>query len=443
VRIVVVGAGAVGSYLAERLAAEGQDVVVVEDDPARAAQLQETLDCLVVRGNGASPRVLEMAGIGKADLLIAVSNSDEANVLACHAATQAGVPVTVARVEDSDLRMELQALGVDAVIDPGETTARELLNLIRRGGVSEIIDFAGGRLVLIGGHVTADAPAARHTLAELRAMVSEWNWLLVAVVHEGKTVVGRGDMTLSEGDHVLLMAKADQTEEPIRLMGFTSRPAKRVMIFGSTRLAGLATALFLDSGLAVTLIDSDPARCDMLADKYPKALVVCADPTDPKVLQDEGIERTDAVMALTGWDEVNILACLVSKALGVPTAVARFTRVQYVGLLEGVGIDAAVSSRLAAASAILRFVRRGRIHSVATFEDTDAEAIEIEVAPTSRAVGRTLQMVRLPRSSIVGGVLRDGRAFVPRGSTVIEPGDRLIVFTLPGSISDVEKLLAG
>jgi trk system potassium uptake protein TrkA len=265
-------------------------------------------------------------------------------------------------------------------------------------------------------------------------MVSEWNWLLVAVVHEGKTVVGRGDMTLNEGDHVLLMAKADQTEEPIRLMGFTSRPAKRVMIFGSTRLARLATALFLESGLAVTL---------MLADKYPKALVVCADPTDPKVLQDEGIERTDAVLALTGWDEVNILACLVSKALGVSTAVARFTRVQYVGLLEGVGIDAAVSSRLAAASAILRFVRRGRIHSVATFEDTDAEAIEIEVAPTSQAVGRTLRTVRLPRSSIVGGVLRDGRAFVPRGSTVIEPGDRLIVFTLPGSISDVEKLLAG
>lgn len=439
-RIVIVGAGTVGSYLAERLSLEGQDVVIIEDDPARAGHLQDALDVLVVQGNGASPRVLEIAGIGKADLLIAVSNSDEANVMACHAATRAGVPRAVARVEDTDLRIDLQTLGVDAVIDPGETTAHELLALVRRGGMSEIIEFADGRLVLIGGHVGSDAPVAGRSLVELRKMITGWDWLVVAVVHEGITTVGRGDLEIRPGDHVLAMAKADRQEEPIRLLGFTSVPARRVMIFGSTRVAELTADLFARSGLEVTVIDPDPARCEELADRVPKALIVRGSPTDPEVLRSEGIERTDAVLALTGWDEVNVLGCLVAKALGARSAVARFARTEYVGLLEGVGIDAAVSSRLAAAAAILRFVRRGRIHSVATFEDTDAELLEIEVGARSRAVGKALSQAGVPKSAIVGGVLRRGEAFVPTGSTVVEPEDHLIVFTMPESISDVERL---
>ncbi|MDP8957734.1 MAG: Trk system potassium transporter TrkA [Actinomycetota bacterium] len=439
-RIVIVGAGAVGSYLAERLSAGGQDVVVVEADQRRADALQDALDCLVVHGNGASPRVLAEAGIDKCDLLIAVSDNDEANVLACRAGTQAGVPTTLARVEDADLRIELEELGVDAVIDPGQTTAFELLRLIRRGGVSEIIEYGDGRLSLIGGHIQPGSKVAGATLAKLRESTPHWDWIVAVVVRKGATIVARGDVELQVGDHALVMTRSEQADEAINLLGFTPVPARRVMILGSTRLAELTTDLFLSEGIHVTVVEQDADRCNLLADRQGKALVICGDPTDPKVLAGADIDRMDAVLALTGWDEVNILSCLVAKALGVPTAVARFARVQYVGLLEGVGIDAAVSSRLAAANAILRYVRRGRVHSVVTFDDTDAEAIELEVGPLSPAAGRRVSELGLPRSTVLGGVVRGSEVFVPGGDSLIQPGDRLVVFTLPESIREVERL---
>lgn len=438
-RIVIVGAGAVGSYLAERLVGEGHDVVLVESEAPRAKRLQERLDCLVVQGNGASPQVLEEAGIGEADLFIAVTDSDEVNVLACRSATDLGIPTTVARVEDESLHGELEELGVDAVIDPGEACAAELLRLVRRAGTSEVVEFAEGRLLLVGGRVGEDAPVVGRTLAELGEAGTSGDWVVAIIVRDGETHVARGDAVLQPQDHVLVMVRPDHAEEMARLMGFPFRPAGRVIILGSTRVAELTTASFLAEGIDVTVVDPDPDRCESLAARHGKALVVCGDPTDPEVLRDAGAGERDALLALTGWDEVNVLGCLVAKALGTPTAVARFHRVRYVKLLGGVGIDAAVSSRLAAADAILRFVRRGRVLAVATFEDTDAEAVEMEVSPSGEAVGRSLAEVDVPPTAVVGGVLRDGEAVVAHGDTVLEVGHRLIVFALPEAMSYLER----
>lgn len=439
-RIVIIGAGAVGSYLAERLAMEGQDVVVVESDPVRAAELQSEIDCLVVNGNGASPATLEEAGLDSADLLIAVTSSDAVNVLACHAGARLGVPRKVARVEDPLLRDEVELLGVDFLIDPGESLARELQLLMRQGGVSELIEFANGRLVLIGGHIREDAPVTNITLAELRQRVQEWNWLVVAVIRHGETIIARGSTSIMAGDHVLLMARAGKTAEALDLLGLEEHPAKKVIVLGATRLAVLTAQVLAESGIQSILIDNDPTRVRAIAEEHPKVVCVCGDPADPKVLISEGVENADAVLALTGWDEVNILGSLISKALGAGTTVARFHRLDLVNLLDGVGIDVGVSSRLAAANDILRFVRRGKIHSVATFQDSDAEAIELQVGLDSPAAGKSFRELHLPHSMIVGGILRDNKAFVPLGETVIQPGDRLIVIALPEAIPDVEKL---
>ena len=441
-RIVIIGAGQVGSYLAERLAHEGQDIVVIESDPIQAAELQSTVDCLVITGSGTSQESLREARLGDADLLIAVTSSDAVNVLACHAAARFGVPRKVARVEDPDLRDELELLGVDAVIDPNAALAHELLLLVKRGGVSEVIEFADGQLVLIGGYIPQSAPMAGITLAELREQVSGWQWIVAALVRHGETIVARGDTTIEIGDHVLIMARTGETKEAIHLLGLEERPAHKVMVLGSTRLAQLTASELLSGGIHTVIIDEDPARTHELAAKYEKLVVVQGDPTDPRVLASEGIDNVDAVLALTGWDQVNVLGSLVAAAMGVSMTVARFHRVELVPLLAGVGISAAVSSRLAAANAILRFVRRGRIHTVAIFQDTDAEAIELQVGSRGDAVGKSLIEIGLPKSVIVGGVLRDGEAFVPHGSTVIAPGDRLTVFALPTAIASVEKLFA-
>jgi trk system potassium uptake protein len=439
-RIVIVGAGAVGSYLAERLSAEGQDVIVIEDDEERAAQLQDRLDALVIAGNGASPAILERAGVDHADLLIAVSNSDGANVLACHVAAELGVKRTVARVEDPGMREALVGLEVDFVIDPGEAASNELVALVRQSGVSELVEFGEGRLALVGATVPAGAPLVGRSLGRLRNMQWGWEWVVAALVRHGTTIVAHGDTVIEAGDHVLLMVSSGDVDRSTELLGVSHHKIRRVIILGSTRLADLTTGHMIEAGFEVAIIDSEADRCRKLATKHPRALVLCDDPTNPGTLESLELDESDAVLALTGWDEVNILGCLVAKALGVSTTVSRFNRIEYVGLLGGAGIDAAVSSRLIAAGAILRFVRRGRIHSVVTFRDTDAEAIELEVDSQSGAVGRTVMELGMPRGAVIGGVVRNGATFVPKCDSTIEPGDRVIVFSMPNCIGTVEAL---
>ncbi|MEX2424962.1 MAG: Trk system potassium transporter TrkA, partial [Acidimicrobiia bacterium] len=427
-------------YLAERLSIEGQDVVVIEDDEDRAAELQDRIDALVINGNGASPAVLQEAGVDRSDLLIAVSNSDGANVLACHVAAELGVKRTVARVEDPDMREALVGLEVDFVIDPGEAAAKELLALVHQSGVSEVVEFGDGELVLVGATIPRTSRLIGWPLSELRANRDDWDWVVAALVRHGETTVAHGETVIEPEDHVLVMVRSDDVERATELLGVRHRPVRRVVILGSTRLAELTAKLMLDDGYEVILVDEEPARCRKIAERLAKALVINADPTDPDTLASLNLDDRDTVLALTGWDHVNVLGCLVAKALGAATAVARFNRIAYVNLLAGTGIDAAVSSRLIAAGAILRFVRRGRIHSVVTFNDTDAEAIELEVDPRSEAVGRPLGDVGLPRGAVVGGILRRDVAFVPTGTTEIQPHDHVIVFSMPKCIDEVEHL---
>lgn len=435
-RIIIVGAGAVGSYLAERLSSEGQDVVVIEDDERRAAQLQETIDALVIHGNGASSHSLEEAGAAKADLLIAVSNSDGANVLACFTATDLGTKTTIARIEDAEIREGADRLGVDVVIDPSATAAEELVDIVGLGGASELIQFADGKLVMVGGIVAPNATITAGPLRQLRVRQAEWGWVVAALVRDGRTIVAHGDTVVRAGDHALLMATDDRVEDATRLLGLRRRNLDRAIIMGGTRLAELTSDQMTDAGLSVVIVDEDMDRCSVLAARHSHALVICGDPTDPEVLGDLDLGPKDVAIGLTGWDEVNVLGCLVAKASGAGMVIARFNRIAYVSLLSGVGIDAAVSSRLMAASAILRFVRAGQVEQVATFSDTDAEAIEVEVEAKSKACNKTLLDLELPVGVIIGGISRNGTTFVPDGSTIIRPGDHVIFFSLPRDIEE-------
>ena len=438
-RIIIVGAGAVGSYLAERLSAEGQDVVVIEYDERRAAQLQESIDALVLTGNGASKHLLEEAGAEKSDLLIAVSNSDGANVLACFTATELGTKTTIARIEDPEIREGADRLGVDVVIDPSATAAEELVGIVGLGGASEVIQFADGKLVMVGGIVAPNAAITDGPLRDLRIRQAEWGWVVAALVRDGRTIVAHGDTVVRAGDHALLMTTDDRVADATRILGLKRRSLDRVVIMGGTRLAELTADVMAEAGLSVVIIDEDVDRCSALASHHPRALVICGDPTDPDVLGDLDLGPKDVAIGLTGWDEVNLLGCLVAKASGAGMAISRFNRISYVGLLSGLGIDAAVSSRLMAASAILRFVRQGKVEQVATFSDTDAEALEIEVSAGSEACNKTLFDLNLPVGVIIGGISRDGTTFVPDGSTVVRSGDHIIFFSLP---RDIEESLA-
>ena len=439
-RIIIVGAGAVGSYLAERLSTGGQDVVVIEDNEARAAELQESIDALVLQGNGASVHMLEEAGAAETDLLIAVSNSDGANILACYTGTQLGAKTTIARIEDSELREGADRLGVDMIIDPSATAAEELVGIVGLGGASELVQFADGKLVMVGGRVSPNAPITAGPLRDLRVRAAEWGWVVAALVRDGNTIVAHGDTEVRAGDHALLMTTDERVDQATKLLGVKRKFIDRAIIIGATRLAEITADIMYEAGLSVVIVDEDPQRCHYLAGRHPFALVLCGDPTDPDVLRELDLGIKDVVMALSGWDEVNLMGCLVAKASGAGMVISRFNRIAYVGLLSGLGIDAAVSSRLMAASAILRFVRQGQVEQVATFSDTDAEAIEIEVEAGSDAVEMSLMDLDLPVGVIIGGISRDGTTFVPDGSTVVRAGDHIIFFALARDIAESAAL---
>lgn len=439
-RIIVVGAGAVGSYLAERLSSGGEDVVVIEDDEVRAAEFQESVDALVLHGNGATANMLEKAGVAETDLLIAVSSSDGANILACYTGTQLGAKTTIARIEHGELREGADRLGVDMIIDPSATAAQELVGIVGLGGASELIQFADGKLVMVGGRVAPNAPITTGPLSLQRTRWAEWGWVVAALVRDGQTIVAHGDTEVRAGDHALLMITHDRVDDATKLLGVKRRHIDRAIIVGSTRLAEITADVMAVAGLSVSVIDEDHDRCRFLAGRHPEALVIKGDPTDPDVLAELDLGPKDVVLALSGWDEVNLMSCLVAKASGAGMAISRFNRIAYVGLLSGLGIDAAVSSRLLAASAILRFVRQGQVEQVATFSDTDAEAIEIQVQEGSDAVDKSLLDLDLPVGVIIGGISREDTTFVPDGSTLVRAGDHIIFFALRRDIAESSAL---
>jgi trk system potassium uptake protein TrkA len=439
-RVVIIGAGHDGFYLAETLAAEGQDVVVIEVDEAKAARVRDRLDTMVIVGNGASPAVLRRAGADRADLVLAVSDRDGANVLACHSAKSLGAGRTVARVEDLDIREVSPGLGVDVVIDAREAVAREVTALVEHAGVADYVEFAGGRLVLVGGRVRSGSPAADRTLRDLRAATG-WPWVLAAVVRGGETLMGRGGLIVRPDDHAVVMTEAGRSRRVAALLGVDRGPVHRAILLGGTRIAEMSAASLVARGIETVIVDAEPERCEAIS-RRSKALVIQGDPTEPEVLADLQPGPADVVVGLSAWDEVNLMGCMVARASGATTTIARFGRRALAGLLKDVGVDAVVSSRVAAADAILRFVRRGRILSVATFIDSDAEAMEIEVAPESRSAGLTLAGIDLPAGSVVGGIIRGEEAFVPDGSTQVRGRDRLVLLTRREAIDAIEALFA-
>jgi trk system potassium uptake protein TrkA len=445
-KIIIVGAGAVGSYLAERFSFDGQDVVVVEKDPHTAEGLNSRLDVFSVSGNGASQGVLKeaIAAIGEpVDLLIAVTDQDGVNALACHSATTLGIKQTVARISDSGLRSGLHNMGVKVVIDPDDATAEELVRLVRLSGLSEHWEFADGRLLLVGAIAQPYSPLLDKPLQELALMNRKREFLIVAVIRNGDTLVARGRTQVQEGDHVLMMVAPRNVRFAAKLLGIKTRLANRVVITGDSRLSRVAIRKLRRAGLSVVFISGDHGFCRTVAEAHPKVLAILDEPADPVTLGALDLGERDALLALSENDADNALVCMLGKALGVPMAVARLHNPHFVGLLEGRGIDAAVSPRLLAASTILRFVRRGVVHSVVTFSDSDAEAIELDIVRGSPVVDVPLREIDLPKGSLVGGIVRGGTPVLPRGDTFIRIGDRIVVFSLPQHISDIENIFHG
>ena len=447
-RVIVIGAGEVGYHLAERLSEEHHDVVVIERDADLGQRIQSQLDLLVVEGNGASLSTLEKAGIRRADLLLAVTNFDEANLIACLIASQFDVRLKVARVSNPEYYqrrgvLEEKKFGADLLINPEFECAREILKLFLRSAASDVAEFAGGRIVLLGLPILEDAPVAGRTLEEIGRTLRERHFLTVAIDRDGRSIIPDGATKLEAGDEIYLVAESRHVPDAYRLLGLERRRMQRIMLLGGGRV-GINLARMLErDGIQPTIIERSRPRCVTLAGELASALVLHGDATDLDLMMHEGIAETDGLAAVTNEDETNLLASLLAKHLGAKKVIALVKRSEYIPLVTRVGIDAAVSPRLSTANRILQHVRGGRILSLAVMERNRAEAMEVEVLPDSRAAGRTVQNLDLPPKSILGAIERGEEVLIPRGDTEIRAGDHLVVFALPEAIAATAEYFGG
>jgi len=443
--VIIVGAGEVGWYLAQRLGAEGNDVVVVEQNESIAAAIGAELDVQVVVGSATVPSTLQAAGIDKCDLLAGVTQNDEVNLLASLLAKEFGVDQTVVRIQTEELRGPLGArllstMRADVVIDPDADTADEILELAHVSGADEVYPMSGGELLVLGAVVGVSSPFVGHDLAEIGSSFEpNWRFLFGALTRDGETVIPRGDQVIEAGDHVRVLTTRSARREIMELLGVTSRQARRVMVLGGGSVGSRVADQLQAEGATVVLLEHDAHRAKLLSERLPRVTVVQGDITDTELLLEESVSRMDLVIAATGDDASNVLACAYAAAEGDAFTVAVLHRLALLPLVRQFGIDAALSPRTASANAVLRHIRGGTA-SVATFLESDVEVNEFEIEPGSAADGRLVADIHLPHSILLGAVTRrDGSAEIVRGRTRLDAGDNVVVFSRPDALAATRK----
>jgi trk system potassium uptake protein TrkA len=446
-KVIVAGGGQAGALIARRLSREGNEVTLVEPKADRCEELEDLLDVKVVQGSAARVRTMQQAGIAQAEMLIAVTNIDEINILACLIGQAEGhVGVTVARIrthEVDDWRRMTEKAGpkIDFIIHPESEVARRVMSVVRLPGVSEIIDFADGRVKLFGMNIEPGSWLIGKTLEELQEAKPPSDSLIPMIFRDQQLIIPHGAQDLRVGDHVYTLATRENMYDVMRFMGLEEASTlKRVFIVGGKQI-GISLAEELEAqNVNVKLFEKDAKRCAKISSIVKKTVVVHADGSDQVTLQQENVDGADAFLALTENDEVNIISSMLARRLGVKKVVALINRLNYLPMAQRLGVNTTVSPRLVTVDSVLQFVRKGRVLSVTTFREEEAEAIELLASAGRQYVGRKLKNIRFPRGAIVGAIVRpDGQVVIPRGEASIERDDRVIFFTKENVVPELES----
>lgn len=444
-KIVIIGAGAVGYDLARNLSSSDHDVTLVERDLAVLAHAQESLDCGFVQANGVSPRALEGLGMADCDLFAAVTEKDETNIIACLTAAQLGADKTVARVRDEDYYRGHSTVfaAITLAINPEHEAAHAIREILFRAGAREAYRFAEGRVRVVAATVEPDSYVAGKSLRQLNKELGSAIALVAAVVRDGVTHIPNGDTVLEPDDTIYFTGTRRLVDRSLYYLHAQQEPLQRVMIVGANAM-GIELARDLAAArVKVKLVDPDPERCRQAAEALHHILVLNIDPVDTGPLVDEGIGEMDGFVAVGLDEEVNVLSCLLARRQGARRTVCLVNRADYVELLPRLGIDSAVSPRRSTAATIARFVKRGAIISGEQLGFTGAEILQYEITPDHAAAGVPLHRLDFPRDAVIGAVIRKGKGVeTPGGQTVLKPHDQVLVFALPSGLAAVERFFA-
>jgi trk system potassium uptake protein TrkA len=465
VRIIVVGAGEVGTYVADRLSRQEHDIALIELDPERFRQIDAELDVLVINGSGTDPAALQRAGIDDTDLLVAATNKDEINLFSALLARQAGVNKTIVRVQSRKLRSKEVAALFDKfddhlVIDPDQEVADSVLRLMEYPGAMDLSRMADEEVVIIGARLPAHAPMVGVSLHALgRELDPDWDFIVGTITRkvqeddqEEKTIIPRQDEVLREGDLLRVICKSRALRDVTDRLGIAKDVPRRALLLGGGRTAEMIAESLLYRGVDVAIIEKKHERALELSETLAKALIYEGDVTDVEMLEEADVARQDLVIALTGEDDANVLACLYAKSTsarskknnnetGIET-IAVVHRLKLLDLLETNQVDTALSPRTATANSVLRFVRGdvGSVAAVETFLHGDVEVLEFAVSDDSPCVGKTLSDMEVTKDALVGAIVRDGKAQIARGQSTFRSNDHVIAIAKPESVDKLTAL---
>ncbi|MGE5454892.1 MAG: Trk system potassium transporter TrkA [Methylocystaceae bacterium] len=437
--IIVVGAGKVGFSIAEILSRENQDVVVIEADEERALNIDNSLDVKVIVGNGASWDTLEKAGVKHASMLVAVTEMDELNMIACILAKRYGAKVTVARVRNPEYTetphfRPSSLLGIDYIINPERVTAMEIAKLVDAPESLNVEFFANGLVQMLELKVTEDSTLTGKALKDLR---KKEQYTIAAVERKGETYIPDGNFVIHTGDHVRVIAETNNMVEVEKEIGIHRRRVQSVTIIGGGRTGYYLAHILERRNIKVKVIEKDEKRAKHISKLLKKALVLHGDASDMDLLRTEYVGVSDLLIAVTNDDRLNLLCSLIGKNLGVKGTVAQVKRSDVVPVLEQVGIDVVLNPRQLCASAILSYLRRSK---VVLMGQSRTEIIELEVDPGSKVDGNRLRQCNLPKGVLIGALTRGRKVIIPQGDTMMAKGDKVLIFCLSEQITRVSKL---
>ncbi|MBO7262116.1 MAG: Trk system potassium transporter TrkA [Alistipes sp.] len=442
-KIIIAGAGDMGTHLAKMLSGNDHDITVVDVDAKALAEVDSLVDVVTVEGDTTQFSVLRKAGVRKCDLFIAVRSVENDNILSAVVAKQMGAKKTIARVDSSEYlepnsKEVFIDMGIDYIFYPEHIAAREVINLLGHTSTTEYVEFAGGKLSLVAFRLELTSPLLGKNVFDKESNDEDVDYRTVAIIRGAKTIIPKADDVYKEDDMVYVIARNSATQHIIEQSGRKEVVIRNMMILGGSRI-GIRIARELQEDVNIKLVDYNAEKAFRLAEYLDKTLIINEDGRDTEAMLEEDIQGMDAFVAVTGRSETNILAAMLAKRMGVKKVIAEVENINYISLAESIGVDTIINKKLVTASNIFRFTMATDVQAVKCLTGSQAEVMEFIVKPNSPATKVPVSELGLPEDAIIGGVVRGDRVFIAVDNTEIMPYDRVVVFSMPESVMQVAE----
>ena len=439
-KIVIAGAGEMGSHLARMLSGNGHDITVIDGDQKLLSEVSSLADVITVEGDSTIFAVLRKASVRKCDLFIAVNHEENANVVAAMLAKKLGAKKSIARIDNNEYlepnnKEMFIDMGIDYLFYPEKVAAREVINLLGHTSTTEYVDFSSGKLSLVVFRLEPASPLVGQVLTGF-ADETPLSYRTVAITRGGQTIIPREGEQFMEGDMVYVIARQDAVREVMEFSGQSNIEIKNMMILGGSRI-GIRIATELQDEVNIKLVDYNADKAYRLAEMLDKTLIINEDGRNTDAMMEEGLANMDAFVAVTGRSETNILAAMLAKRMGVKKVIAEVENMNYINLAESIGIDTIINKKLVTASNIFRFTMSTDVQAIKCLTGSDAEVLEFIVKPNAPAVKSRIKDLGLPEDTIIGGIVRGDKVFIAVDNMEINPYDRVVVFAMPASVGKV------